>query len=175
MHWPELHDLLSNPVNGSSTENKRQNVINNPHIIDRFFTQRLESFVKHWLYNSLDAKWHWNEFEYQARGSIHCHGVVKLNNDPGLCKLSETALKGYLDEMSIDATERVNIPKLNTHIVEGKKASQIACQNVDWLLSTNNPEPPENGTWIKLTVHPCEKRHRDIVNTQDFEQDYVDL
>lgn len=30
----------------------------------------------------------------QSRGSIHCHGVAKLNNDPGLCKLSDTALKG---------------------------------------------------------------------------------
>ena len=31
--------------------------------------------------------------EYQARGSIHCHCVAKLKNDPGLCKLSETAKK----------------------------------------------------------------------------------
>ena len=50
-------------------------VINNPHIVDCFFTQRVEeSFVKHWLYDSLGAKWHWFRYEYQGRGSIHCHG-----------------------------------------------------------------------------------------------------
>ena len=38
----------------------------------------------------------------QSRGSIHCHGVAKLNNDPGLCKLSNTALKGYLADASED-------------------------------------------------------------------------
>ena len=37
-HWPELHALLSNPLSDSSTNNKRQNVINNPHITDWFFT-----------------------------------------------------------------------------------------------------------------------------------------
>ena len=31
----------------------RQNVLNNPHILDWFFTQRTESFVKNWLQNSL--------------------------------------------------------------------------------------------------------------------------
>lgn len=90
-----MHFLLCSGSNDTS-ENKRYNVINNPHITDWFFTQRLENFIKHWLYNSLYAKWHWYGFEYQARRSIHCHGVANLKNDPGLCKLSEKVLKGYL-------------------------------------------------------------------------------
>ena len=28
--------------------------------------------------------------------SIHCHGTAKLNNDPGLCELTQTALKAFL-------------------------------------------------------------------------------
>ena len=88
MHWPELHALFKASTDcktGSSTSNvRRQNVINNPHVVDWFFTQRLESFVKHWLYETLGAKWHWFRYEYQGRGSIHCHGTAKLNNDPGL-------------------------------------------------------------------------------------------
>ncbi len=99
MHWPELHALFKTDANceaGNSTSNvKRQNVINNPHVVDWFFTQRLESFVKHWLYDTLGAKWHWFRYEYQGRGSIHCHGTAKLNNDPGLCQLTQTALKGF--------------------------------------------------------------------------------
>ena len=54
MHWPDLHKLFGNE--NSTSEERRQSVINNPHIVDWFFTQRLESFIKHWLYKTLDAK-----------------------------------------------------------------------------------------------------------------------
>ena len=63
MNWPELHILFKvdtdSDLGNSTSEVRRQNVINNPHIVDWFFTQRLESFVKHWLYDMLGAKWHW--------------------------------------------------------------------------------------------------------------------
>ena len=38
MHWPELHDLFvaSDNINCSSAEERRENVINNPHIVDSF-------------------------------------------------------------------------------------------------------------------------------------------
>ena len=81
MHWPDLYVLLGNE--NSAGVKRRQAVINNPHNVDLFFTLRLESFNKHWLYKTLDAKWHWYRFEYQDRGSIHCHGTAKLSNDPG--------------------------------------------------------------------------------------------
>ena len=93
MHWPELHALFNATTDceiaNSSSEVRRQNVIKNPHVVDWFFTQRLESFVKHWLYQTLGAKWHWFRYEYQGRGSIHCHGTAKLKNDPGLCQLRQ--------------------------------------------------------------------------------------
>ena len=49
MHWPELHALFkasndSEDTINLSSEDRRQNVINNPHVVDWFFTQRLESF-----------------------------------------------------------------------------------------------------------------------------------
>ena len=43
-HWPEFHQLFS--TDNLSNEQIRQNVINNPHILDWFFTERTESFVK---------------------------------------------------------------------------------------------------------------------------------
>lgn len=46
----------------TTSEERRQNVINNPHIVDWFFTQRVESFIKYWLYDALYAKWHWCRF-----------------------------------------------------------------------------------------------------------------
>ncbi len=92
MHWPELHALFGANTANATSEVRRQNVINNPHIVHWFFIQRLQN----WLYHTLGAKWHWFRYEYQGRGSIHCHGTAKLNNDPGLCQLTQTALKGFL-------------------------------------------------------------------------------
>ncbi len=159
---------------GNSSETKRRNVINNPHITDWFFTQRLETFIKYWLYKSLDAEWHWHRFEYQARGSIHCHGVAKLKNDPGLCKLSEIALKGHLAEVSLQTCQQGDTEELNLQIVEGKTASKKIGDYVDWLLSTYNPNPPDNGIWVKPSIHPCQKAHSGIT-AEECDDDYVDL
>ena len=35
-------------------------------------------------------------YEFQAGGSIHCHGTAKLKSDPGLCSLTQIALKGFI-------------------------------------------------------------------------------
>lgn len=175
MHWPELHSLFNTSTTiDNSSQTKRSNVINNPHITDWFFTQRLELFIKHWLYNSLDADWHWYRFEYQARGSIHCHGVAKLKNDPGLCKLSDIALKGHLANISLQTSQHKDFNELDTQIAEGRKASQKMCDYVDWLLSTYNTNSSTNGTWVKPSIHPCQKAHTDIT-VEDWDNDYVDL
>ena len=135
MHWPELLALFNNSIDSdNSTENRRQSVINNPHITDCFFTQRLENFIKHWLYNSLDTEWHWYRFECQARGSIHCHGVAKLKNDPGLCEMSEIAKKGYLAELSIDKADQTALPEMNQQILEGIPNSMSVCKMVNVYL-----------------------------------------
>ncbi len=59
-HWPELHALFKAGTDcegDNSTSNvRRQNVINNPHVVDWCFTQQLESFVKYCLYDTLGAK-----------------------------------------------------------------------------------------------------------------------
>jgi hypothetical protein len=101
MHWPELHSLFDPNNDHLTNEQKINNVTNNPHLVDCFFTKRFESFIKHWLYETLNAEWHWYRYEFQARGSIHCHGTAKLKNDPGLCKLTEIALKVFFSTESL--------------------------------------------------------------------------
>ena len=91
MHWPELHSLFRDITNSSSkSEGKMSSII--PTLFTGFFTQRLEKFIKHWLYNTLDAEWHWYRYQYQGKGSIHCHGTAKLRNDPQL-HVTKTALR----------------------------------------------------------------------------------
>jgi len=176
MHWPELHSLLQDSDSGldCASQDKRQNVIDNPHIVDCFFTQRLESFVKNWLYDTLDAKWHWYRFEYQGRGSIHCHGTAKLNNDPGLCDLTKVALKGFLAQKFKDENTIENSSELDQDIEAGNKAAQTSCSYVDWLLSTVNPNPPDDDKWIRPHTHPCQRLYKDIPEW-DMDSDYVDL
>ena len=53
-HWPEFHNLLSNDHCGNITPKLRQEyVLDNPHLIDWFFTERTDRFVKFWLNKSL--------------------------------------------------------------------------------------------------------------------------
>jgi hypothetical protein len=78
------------------------------------------------------------QFKYQGRGSIHCHGTAKLNNDPGLCQLAKTALKGFLAQKYKDENTVVDTTELDQDIETGNEAADTACQYVDWLLSTVN-------------------------------------
>ena len=175
MHWPELHYMFySTIVSELSSQSKRQNVIDNPHLVDWFFTQRLEKFEKYCFYDTLDAKWHWYRFEYQGRGNIHCHGTAKLTNDPGLCDLTKLALKEYLAQKFKDDNSIENSYQLDENIEVGNKAAQIACNYVDWLLSTMSPNPPDEDTWIRPDMHPCQRQYKDIPEW-DMDFDYVDL
>ena len=174
MHWPELHALFGANTGNATSEARRQNVINNPHIVDWFFTQRLEKFVKHWFNDTLGAKWHWFRYEYQGRGSIHCHGTAKLNNDPGLCQLTQTALKGFLAQKFKNENDCSDTTELDQDIEAGQKAADTVCQYVNWLLSTVNPNPPDQDMWIRPEVHPCQRSHHDIPE-HEKQSDYVDL
>ena len=110
IHWPDLQRLLQNDE-GATRSQRAQAVIDNPHLADWFFVQRLEAFVTHWLNGVLDAEWYWYQFEYQARGSIHAHGCAKLKNDPDMRLLRNRVRLAFLEnettrhEMSPDDFE----------------------------------------------------------------------
>ena len=161
----------------------RQNVINNPHILDWFFTERTESFVKWWLYKSLQASWHWFRYEFAVqRGSIHCHGLAKLKDDPGLCELTKVALKGYLaskelEEKSKNSPSEISgedMHRIQNEIREAEIAETTICTYADKLMSTVNPNIPYQSGWHKPEVHPCKKKYADTITTE-AEEDYENL
>ena len=121
---------------------------------------------------------HWYRYEYAVqRGSIHCHGVAKLKNDPGLCTLTEKALKGYLaskfkSENQHELTKE-QIVNIDNEIQEGKEAETILCRYVDFLMSTWNPSSPDDG-WSKPEIHPCQKSYLSL-KTNEMANDYVHL
>ena len=174
-HWPEFHDLFENKnVNGLSSNESQSHVFQNAHILDWLFTERTDRFVKYWLQDSLCASWHWYRYEYAVqRGSIHCHGVAKLKNDPGLCELTEVAMKGFLAAQlkyetkgTLSNQELQNIDNL---VINGKDAEQLVCRYVDFLMSTWNPCTPDERNY-----HPCQASYLSL-QSKDMERDYVDL
>ena len=150
MHWPELHALFGGE-NNRTAEHMHQNVISNLHITDWFLTWRLENFIKFWLYNSLDAEWHWYRFEYQARGDIHGHRVAKLENDPGLCTLFEKALKGYLAEMPVNNADPADIRTKSTELWWYKSIRD--CLLVCELVGIHIPSKPFRQWYLEKTVN----------------------
>lgn len=101
--------------------------------------------------------------------------MAKLTNDPGLCDLSEKALKGFLAEQAIRKADNADFVHSKNDITEGKEASQTICDYEDCLLCKYNPNPPSNETWVKPTIHPCKRRHIDINTDTEMYDDYADL
>ena len=62
---------------------------------------------------------------------------------------------------------------LMSDINAGNKAAEIACKYVDWLLSTVDPNEPDD-MWVKPNIHPCQKHYQDIPDC-DIDDDYCDL
>ena len=130
--------------------------------------------MKFWLKESLGASWHWYRYEYAVqRGSIHCHGVAKLNNDPGLCELTEIALQGFLASKYINENKgslsEEEMLELESKKNQGIQAESVVCQYVDFILTTWNPCSPEEG-WSKPDSHPCQTPYLSL-NDKQKEQD----
>ena len=170
-YWPELHNLMPHDPNPTHYK-KIQAVINNPHLADWYFTQRLSDLIKNWLYKAMDAEWHWYRFEYQSRGSTHAHGCAKLKSDPGLCDLMKKAAiawklqKETQSSVTLSTTDR-------KHIAEGKQAAQIVIEYCNWLITTFNKDLPSDN-WRMPTPehHPSAKNP---LTAQSHEHDYCEL
>ena len=108
--WADLHKLIS-PSATSQYEDmteikqlriRKRMIARNPHIVDEYFTARFNDFFKSYFsLEGLNAKWNWYRIEYQARGTAHVHGCVRLNSDPGCTVLGEKVLEGRVCEREL--------------------------------------------------------------------------
>ena len=96
-HLPDLKRLVStNP----GVSNHFIQTLKNPHLVDWYFLERVEKYVKYWIQNILNADWYWFRVEYQHRGFPHVHGFIKMSNDVFIQELAKTGLKGRLAKKS---------------------------------------------------------------------------
>lgn len=63
---------------GTTKQEKCQNVLNNPHLVDWYFSYRLNTFLKYFFDDMLECEWRWHRYEWQSRSSIHAHGVARF-------------------------------------------------------------------------------------------------
>ena len=91
-----------------------------------------------------------------------------------MCQLTQTALKGFLAQKFKGENDCSETTELDQAIEAGQIAADTVCQYLDWLLSTINPNPPDEDMWIRPEIHPCQRSHHDIPE-HDKQSDYVDL
>ncbi|RNA42068.1 ATP-dependent DNA helicase pif1 [Brachionus plicatilis] len=139
-HWHDLHRLM--PGQFTLDKNKRyQNVLNNPHLVDWYFTFRLNEFLKVVFDGILDCEWRWHRYEWQSRSTIHAHGAAKFKNDPGLRDLTTKVYQGRMAEKQIltDDISPASKNGVNELIYIGKKSEKILIDYTNTLLTAMNP------------------------------------
>ena len=47
----------------------------------------LNDILKEWLFSEFKMKWHYIRYEYQHRGTIHAHILIKLNEEPYMTRI----------------------------------------------------------------------------------------
>ena len=127
-HWNDLHRLMTqyfNPETGLSHELnnnlKYRDVVNNPHLVDWYFSYRLNIFLETVFDKILE--WRWHRFEWQSRTSIHAHGCARFKNDPGLIELTKKVYSSYLfikNSIGKVFPDLEEIPKLELIVSEGQ-------------------------------------------------------
>jgi len=87
------------PVKSSTTRSQRyQNVLNNPHSVDWYYSFRLSVFIKVFFEDILVSQWIYYRYERQSRDAIHLHGVFRLKNDPRIAALTSLVFNGKLKQ-----------------------------------------------------------------------------
>jgi len=120
-HWKDVRQLFGQPPHGLDERetikwaNAQINM--NPGLMDEYFQVRVDSFIKNFFgIGGLEHEWFWYRFEWQGRGAIHVHGMVRLKCDPGLVRLSKLVILGRKFERLMAAMEDVqSIPPTTMH------------------------------------------------------------
>ncbi len=177
MHLADLHRLM--PGNPSKNKSERyQKCLQNPHIVDWYFSHRLTKFMEVVFDDILECEWRWHRYEWQKRTAIHAHGCIKLKNDPDLIKLTSIVYLGKISMQQFPLTQ--NKMKegqekiLIQNIINGNKAESIVISYVDTLVTAMNPS---DYTLMEKKVpepHPC-CIDINLLDINEYDQDYIDL
>ena len=181
-HWNDLHRLMPQYFGNDNTikdQSKYQDVIANPHLVDWYFSHRLNNFLECVFDKILDCEWRWHRFEWQSRTAIHAHGAARFRNDPGLIELTKRVYIAHLHKkQSIgkvfnNTDEIIELEKI---IEDGVIAEKKIITYTDTLITAMNMRL-QNGEILQLGVpdpHPCSYRTASI-DPEKLDNDYNDI
>jgi len=174
LHWPDLHKLM--PGNPSTTRSQRyKNTLNNPHLVDWYYSYRLKHFINVYFVNILQSEWIYYRHERQSRDTIHSHGVSRLKNDPGIAILTTLVYKGKLKMKNFPLKEddMYLYDQYLKLIKDGNDAEDRVTSYVDTLITALNkkdipvnPQVPD--------PHPC-CIDIQLLDDSQLENDYIEL
>ena len=135
-------------------------------------------FKDEWIENVLKGGrandgWYWMRYEWQSRGAIHVHGMIRMGQAPDTYKLAENAIAGHIisanniQPFTLDDVEQISL---------GLASSQLLIEFYDSLVCTDAPIkyneylPPNHS--LPIRKMPMKVKHSDVV---DHEVDLIDL
>jgi hypothetical protein len=178
-HWHDLHRLMpryyQTSLDNLDTSKKYTDVLNHPHLVDWYFSFRLNKFLEIFFDSVLECEWRWHRYEWQSRNAIHAHGAARFKNDPGLVQLTTKVYASRLaQESSIGRVfqNTTEIQILEDLINEGVEAEKIIINYTETLLTANNTRSDQVQEHSIPEPHPCGLRTKDV---QNFEKDYEEI
>jgi len=97
-YWKALQDLIdSDAPKPQSRQDWRKWFYDYQHIVDQHFLKRAEAFFDTFFGRDgegMHRSWIWYRFDWQKRGNIHLHGMLRLEHDPGFLKLGDKVIRG---------------------------------------------------------------------------------
>lgn len=97
---PQLHHFLNIPPK-SPRNFVHQRLKKYPHLVNWFFVHKFKEFANNYYVKHLKAcpehgGWLWYRFEWQNRGAIHVHGLLRMGNIPDTCELANNCIRGHI-------------------------------------------------------------------------------
>jgi hypothetical protein len=181
-HWLDLHRLMPRYYQSNDDtvkdNHKYQDVIANPHLVDWYFSYRLNAFLECVFDNILDCEWRWHRFEWQSRTAIHAHGAARFSNDPGLIELTKVVYNSRLHIRRAVGKVFTNIEEIEQFekkVDNGIQAEKLILSYVDTLITAMNTRIDNGGLQIGVPdPHPCGLRTTDIEDSK-LDNDYLDI
>ncbi len=176
-HIPDLHRLMPGP-SAQNKNDRYKNCLKNQHLVDWYFSFRLNTFLEVVFDDILECIWRWHRYEWQKRTSIHAHGCVKLKNDPDLIKLTSIVYIGKKKLQEFPLTQEKYLANKEHKYLELIRKSEIAEQTiinyVDTLVTAMNPADYQNLEPDVQAEHPC---CIDIclLDPAEYDEDYLKL
>jgi ATP-dependent DNA helicase PIF1 len=150
LHWPELHKLMPrgehsrNPITEPEiSKQRRQNLIDNPHIAAWFFEKRFKLFLEKVLIPKWKLEDWWYRFEWQHRGSTHVHGIGKVQGAPIIdwekMKENEEIMSNvvqYIDSLVTTINPGLDAPVPNRHPCQ-KRHNEMNDDLLDYVELVN--------------------------------------